>query len=110
MVLTRICRQDTLTPVRRTAWKLRKKTRASVVIEAIGKKAKKGPQIQVWVGVENETSDPAEKAKALRDSIAILEKHMEELVAECRANGYSWRDIGEVLGISRQAAWERFSN
>jgi hypothetical protein len=27
----------------------------------------------------------------------------------CRANGKSWTQIGEVLGVSKQAAWERFS-
>lgn len=108
-VLTQHLCQDILTHVRKTAWKIRKRPRSSVVIEAIGKKARKGPQIQIWVGVEEDTSDPVEKARALRDSIAILDQHMEELVGECRANGYSWREIGEALGMSRQAAWERFS-
>lgn len=29
-------------------------------------------------------------------------------VAECRQAGLSWREIGEGLGMSRQAAWARW--
>ena len=36
---------------------------------------------------------------------AVLQAQVEEL----RARGVSWEAIGQVLGISRQAAWERFS-
>jgi hypothetical protein len=32
------------------------------------------------------------------------------LVAEARAVGASWGQIGRALGISRQAAWERYSD
>lgn len=31
------------------------------------------------------------------------------LVAEARATGYTWQEIGDTLGVSRQAAQERFS-
>jgi hypothetical protein len=34
---------------------------------------------------------------------------MFEVVRVCRDNGKSWTQIGEVLGVSKQAAWERFS-
>lgn len=30
------------------------------------------------------------------------------LVDEVRSAGGSWSDVGDMLGISRQAAWERF--
>jgi len=33
-----------------------------------------------------------------------------ELVALARANGRSWGEIGIALGVSRQAARERFSD
>lgn len=36
----------------------------------------------------------------------------QELIEAVRAarnpHGYSWREIGEQLGCSKQAAWERF--
>lgn len=37
-----------------------------------------------------------------------VETLMREAVARCRAGGYSWADIGARLGISRQAAQQRF--
>ena len=38
-----------------------------------------------------------------------LDKLQRELVGRARVSGRSWTEIGESLGISRQAAWERFS-
>jgi len=32
-----------------------------------------------------------------------------DLVADARANGHSWSEIGRALGISRQLAHQRFS-
>lgn len=48
------------------------------------------------------TLRPSEAAvEAVRD---VLQEHVDLL----RARGVSWARIGEALGISRQAAWERF--
>ena len=38
-----------------------------------------------------------------------LEKHLEELVQQLRKKGATWASIGEALGMTRQAAWARFS-
>lgn len=38
-----------------------------------------------------------------------LEKLQWQLVAQARASGRSWTEIGVSLGISKQSAWERFS-
>jgi ATP-dependent Clp protease ATP-binding subunit ClpX len=35
----------------------------------------------------------------------VLQQQVETL----RKRGVSWADIGAALGVSRQAAWERFS-
>jgi hypothetical protein len=32
-----------------------------------------------------------------------------KLVAECRARGRSWAEIAAALGVSRQAAWQKFA-
>lgn len=32
-----------------------------------------------------------------------------ELVSRARSHGCSWTSIGQVLGTTRQAAWERFA-
>lgn len=45
-------------------------------------------------------------ASAMVDAAAeILHQH----VGELRRRGVSWARIGEALGVSRQAAWERFA-
>lgn len=45
------------------------------------------------------------KVQAKRDA---LEKRVAELVAAARLDDASWQEIGNALGISRQAAWERY--
>lgn len=39
-----------------------------------------------------------------------VEKLQRHLVRQARDGGQSWTEIGEALGVSRQAAWERFSS
>jgi hypothetical protein len=43
------------------------------------------------------------------DSVRVGEARVRELVALARANGRSWGEIGIALGVSRQAARERFA-
>jgi hypothetical protein len=38
-----------------------------------------------------------------------VEKLQRHLTHEARDAGRTWTEIGEALGISRQAAWQRFS-
>jgi ATP-dependent protease Clp ATPase subunit len=38
-----------------------------------------------------------------------VQKRLEEAVDTLRQREVSWAIIGEMLGVSRQAAWERFS-
>lgn len=45
-----------------------------------------------------------------REAYDEAEQHLRESVAAARAAGDSWTIIGVALGISRQAAWERFRN
>ncbi len=42
---------------------------------------------------------------AVETTREVLQEHVEIL----RVRGVSWAQIGDALGISRQAAWERFS-
>jgi hypothetical protein len=39
-----------------------------------------------------------------------VDKLLRHLVQQAREAGQSWTAIGEALGVSRQAAWERFSS
>jgi hypothetical protein len=45
-------------------------------------------------------------AEASLDAVrSVLQAQVDAL----RSRGISWSEIGDVLGVSRQAAWERFS-
>jgi hypothetical protein len=39
-----------------------------------------------------------------------VEKLLYQSVQTARSQGHSWAAIGETMGISRQAAWERFAD
>jgi hypothetical protein len=45
---------------------------------------------------------------AARDLRRLTEAAMREAVGRARAGGATWQEIGEVLGASRQAAFQRF--
>ena len=56
----------------------------------------------------DDTTDLRTLAEAV-DSVRAGEARVRELVALARANARSWGEIGIALGVSRQAARERFA-
>ena len=55
--------------------------------------------------------DPAERiviVEQIRALSTYLGRVSVALVAEAREAGASWAEIGHMLGISKQAAWEKF--
>jgi DNA-directed RNA polymerase specialized sigma24 family protein len=56
----------------------------------------------------DDTADLRALAEAV-DSVRTGEARVRELVALARAHGRSWGEIGIALGVSRQAARERFT-
>ncbi len=42
-------------------------------------------------------------------AVAATDLHLADRVAEARANGRTWTQIAAVLGVSKQAARERFA-
>src|SRR5579875_408800 len=57
-------------------------------------------------------SDPCDAVAvgAARDLLDAAETALQAAVDRARAAGQSWRDIGDVLGTSRQAAFQRFGH
>lgn len=53
---------------------------------------------------------PAAAVGAARDLLDAAETALQAAVDRARAAGQSWRDIGDVLGTSRQAAFQRFGH
>ena len=56
----------------------------------------------------DDTTDLRAIAEAV-DRVRAGEARIRELVVLARANGRSWGEIGIALGVSRQAARERFT-
>lgn len=53
---------------------------------------------------------PIEFLEHLTTSTRGLVQELERTaVAQARSRGNSWQQIGDALGMSRQAAWEKFS-
>jgi hypothetical protein len=53
--------------------------------------------------------DPLVMLVMLAYGRARVEDKISEVVSVCRENSKSWTQIGQILGVSKQAAWERFS-
>ena len=56
-----------------------------------------------------EVFDPLVVLASLAFVAARIEDKMIDVVAVCREAGKPWTKIGEALGMTKQAAWERFS-
>jgi hypothetical protein len=53
---------------------------------------------------------PQDAVAAARDLSAVAEEALQVAVDRAREAGQSWREIGDVLGTSRQAAFQRFGH
>lgn len=53
--------------------------------------------------------DPLRVVAGLREGTKALDKWQRKAVATAREQGRTWDEIGAACGVSRQAAWERFS-
>lgn len=53
---------------------------------------------------------PLDAVEAARELSVAAEAALQAAVDRARAAGQSWREIGEVLGTSRQAAFQRFGH
>ncbi|HET9731893.1 MAG TPA: hypothetical protein VFP54_04380 [Acidimicrobiales bacterium] len=53
---------------------------------------------------------PLEGLRVAQGVEKAIDKLVREQVGRARNAGCSWSDIGEALGTTKQAAWERYSN
>jgi len=58
----------------------------------------------------DEMDPPLAALAAARDQAAAASESLQRAVDQARAAGRSWREIGDVLGTSRQAAFQRFGH
>lgn len=71
-------------------------------------------EAEAWLDSLDPDTIPAEDTSDLRDigltlgELVNLQKRLDDAVVAARHNGRSWGEIGLVLGISKQAARERY--
>lgn len=58
--------------------------------------------------LEDPAPDPLHSLSTARELAALTDDALHALVAAARSRGVSWQGIGEALGTSRQAAYQRF--
>ena len=64
------------------------------------------------IGVRAAGDWESEPLDGLREACRVstaLDKLTRESVQQAREAGHSWTQIGEALGVTKQAAWERYS-
>lgn len=68
-------------------------------------------EIEVGLDIKGEWQErPLDFLRELKKCTTTLVDQLEsKAVNLARDQGASWTDVGEALGISRQAAWERFA-
>jgi uncharacterized membrane protein len=64
----------------------------------------------VKVVVALEPDDPIERLRALRAADEELANWLSQAVGEARRVGRSWAEIGDALGVTRQAAWKLYND
>lgn len=68
-------------------------------------------KISVGLDIKGDWQDrPLDFLRELKNCTTTLVEQLEsQAVLIAREQGSSWTDVGAALGISRQAAWERFA-
>ena len=67
-------------------------------------------RIEVTLTIDGDwRSDPLRVVAGIREGSRSLDKWQRKAVKAAREQGRTWDEIGTAAGVSRQAAWERFS-
>ncbi len=65
---------------------------------------------QMRVEVELGSTEPLGQLRGLRAVDRQLDVWQREAIARARQRGASWSDIGEALGVTKQAAWQLYND
>ena len=64
---------------------------------------------QVRLEVELASDDPLGQLRGLRAATRQLDAWQREAIGRAREGGASWSDIGDALGVTKQAAWSSYN-
>jgi hypothetical protein len=89
-----------------------------VFIPMLRDRADDDPSVTAWqvnitlpadVAASADDVDPLVMLVSLAYARARVDDKIEQVVHACRDRQKSWAHIGQALGVSKQAAWERYS-
>jgi hypothetical protein len=67
-------------------------------------------RVEVTLRIDGDwRSDPLTLLSGLRQGAQSLDQWQHKAAKAARNRGLSWDEIGAACGVSRQAAWQRFS-
>lgn len=67
-------------------------------------------RVEVTLRIDGDwRADPLKLLSGLRQGASSLDHWQHKAAQAARTRGLSWDDIGAACGVSRQAAWQRFS-
>ena len=68
-------------------------------------------RVEVTLTIEGDwRADPLKVIAGIREGASSLDEWQRKAVAAAREQGHTWVEVGAAAGVSRQAAWERFSS
>lgn len=65
---------------------------------------------QMRVAVELGADEPLGQLRGLRAADRQLDLWQRDAIARARQQGASWSEIGEALGVTKQAAWQLYND
>jgi hypothetical protein len=70
---------------------------------------RKAAHVETSVSIEGADRDPLGALRGLAGSMRGVQRIVPDVVKLARDQRYTWAEIGDALGITRQSAWERFN-
>jgi hypothetical protein len=64
----------------------------------------------VRLAVELDADDPLGQLRGLQAATRQVDAWQRDAIASARQRGASWSEIGEALGVSKQAAWALYND
>ena len=70
---------------------------------------REGPDGRVRVAVDASDDGALDRLRAVHEASDILDSWQREIISEAREAGASWTEIGEAMGVTKQAAWSAYN-
>jgi DNA-directed RNA polymerase specialized sigma24 family protein len=70
---------------------------------------REGQDGRVRVAVDAADDSALDRLRAVHAASDVLDSWQREIITEAREAGASWSEIGEAMGVTKQAAWSAYN-